>query len=354
MNFNYTLLLILSILLLIQCYLKININIITALLLGILLISNEIYRRKEHFQYCNDPTNCYDPYFYNPKIINLIDQTEVPISDGLLCRLNKNLDKYSQQKDKLNKQYDVINMVKQNIKLNHQYDVINTDEQNIKSPDNQSNQQLKSNDLSIFNPISEIKDNTPCPNVCHLIKDANKCETELEYPPNSTIEQVCQSITDGNICNTNCHCKYDTNENKCKYHKLGCVWLTSTDTDVKQQPDMCHKRCEKYDNKNECNLASGNNINDKDALYCQWDSLNDSANIGNCLPKCNKYLASDICLSDDTCEINKTETQCINKCDSILSEKICKENNHCKFWGNQCQNKKVGSITTPTLPGGEA
>ena len=126
-----------SILLLIHCYLKININIITAILLGIILSSNEIYRKKENFQYCN-LTNCHqnisNPYFYNPKIMNTIDQSEVPISDGILCRINKNLNKYTQQKNKLNKQYNVINLVKKN----------------ITSPDKDYKIQLKSNDLSIL------------------------------------------------------------------------------------------------------------------------------------------------------------------------------------------------------------
>ena len=323
MNFNYTLLLILTILLLIHCYLKININIITTILLAILLVSNEIYRKKEHFQYCNNPTNChqntYDPYFYNPKILNSIDQTDVPISDGLLCRLNKNLDKYNQQKNKLNNQYDVINLVKQH----------------ITSPDKQSKEQLKSNDLSVFNPISEIKDDTPCPNVCHLIKDANKCRTELEYPINSNIKKICNSINDETICNDNCHCQYDAKNQICKYHKLGCIWLQDT---PESQKGLCQKRCDKYDNKNECNLASGNNIKNDDGLYCQWDSINDSTNIGNCLHKCHKYLP-DTCLTDDTCEINDDNTQCRNKCHSILSNELCVKNDHCSFVGDQCQNK---------------
>ena len=72
------------------------------------------------------------PNRHNPKILNSIDQTDVPISDGLLCRLNKNLDKYNQQKNKLNNQYDVIYLVKQNIIL----------------PDKQSKAQHESNDLS--------------------------------------------------------------------------------------------------------------------------------------------------------------------------------------------------------------
>ena len=76
MNFNYTLLLILTILLLVNFYIKLDIKIITALLLGILLIIHEVYKRKEYFQNCDNPLNCQQNinslFFNNPELINSI------------------------------------------------------------------------------------------------------------------------------------------------------------------------------------------------------------------------------------------------------------------------------------------
>lgn len=301
MNYNYTLLLILSILLLIQCYVKSNINIITTLLLGILLVSNEIYKKREFFR-------------YSPEVS--LDNTIVPISDGVKCIMDKNLKKYQQQKDKLNQQNKIINMIQQNI--------IST---NTKNKEN-----IKHNDLSVFDPISEIKDNTECPTTCHLITDSQECNKKLDYPVNLELQNVCESIEDKNNCNNSCHCKYDESNKKCSYNKLGCIWLNSS-----EQTNKCHKRCDKYDNKNECDLASGNNIDDKDDLYCNWDSINNS-NIGNCITKCEKYTFLSGCASDESCEITD-KNECQNKCSNIMSAKICNTNSHCKFSNNKCENK---------------
>lgn len=306
MNYNYTLLLILSILLLIQCYVKSNINIITTLLLGILLISNEIYKKREFFN--------YNPYLYSPE--GSLDNI-VPISDGVKCIMDKNLKKYQQQKDKLNQQNKIINMI----------------QHNITSDDKKNKALLKDNDLSVFDPIAEIKDNTECPTTCHLITNSQECNKKLDHPINLEIQNMCESIEDKDDCNNSCHCKYDESNEKCNYNKLGCIWLKSS-----EQTNTCHKRCDKYDNKNECNLASGNNINDKDDLYCDWDSINNS-NIGNCITKCEKYTHLSTCISDESCEINNDQTQCQNKCDSIMSSQICNRNSHCKFSNNKCENK---------------
>ena len=245
MNYNYTLLLILSILLLVQCYVKSNINIIITLLFSILLISNEIYKKKELFSY----------------------NTQVPVSDGVKCLMEKNFNKYEQQKNKLNQQNNLLNAIHQNIMI----------------PNLENSQNIKDNDLSVFNSISNIKD-TECPTTCHLIKDSQQCNTQSDYPIDLEIKNNCESIQNEDDCNNTCQCKYDSVNNKCNYNKLGCIWLNSTD-----QINVCQKRCDKYNNKNECNLASGNNINDKDDLYCNWDSINNS-DIGNCLTKCEKYI----------------------------------------------------------------
>ena len=335
MNFNYTLLLILSILLLIQCYLKIKINLVTAILLGVLLIINELYRKKESFQNCDDPSRCHQEINMNNSLFNsqMLDSstTDVPISDGLLCKLDKNLKKYQRQKDKITQQNTIVNMIKKN----------------IISSDNETDSLIKNNDLSIFNPISEYSSNTPCPNTCHLISQENECKSELEYPINTNIKNICESITDDTICNDNCHCKYDNTDSKCKYNKLACTWLTST---TNSEPDVCRKRCEKYNKKNECNLASGNSITDKQAQYCQWDTIGNLTHIGTCIPKCNNYKFSDICLSDDKCEVDTANAKCRNKCHTILSQDICNNNSHCNYVNSQCQNKIVESTSPQTLP----
>ena len=210
MNFNYTLLLILTILLLVNFYIKLDIKIITALLLGILLIIHEVYKRKEYFQNCDNPLNCQQNinslFFNNPELVNSI-QTNIPVSDGVACQINKNVKKYQHQKNKLDEQSELINLVKKNIIYS----------------DKQTNKLIKSNDLSIFNPVGEFTDNTICPNTCHLINDENQCKTQKDYPVNTNIKNTCEAITDGDLCNQNCYCSYNNSTNKCEYNKLGCI-----------------------------------------------------------------------------------------------------------------------------------
>lgn len=329
MNFNYTLLLILSILLLVNLYIKLDIKLLTSLLLGILLVINELYKKKDTFQDCDNPLLCQQNvnslFFNNPEIISFAE-SNIPISNGVECKINKNYAKYQIQKNKLDEQNEVIDMIKKN----------------IISPDKNTSALIKANDLSVFNPVRRHIDNTPCPNTCHLIDNENKCKNEIDYPVNSTIKNNCEAINDGNLCNQNCHCKYDTKNNKCKYNKLGCIWLKSTD---KNQPNICRKRCDKYKDKNACLLATGNSITDPAAEYCHWDSMNQSSYIGNCIPKCGSYTDSNSCMSDVNCKV--IDNQCVNKCENISSSQLCQKHNYCIYTGGRCQTRLASPNTNP-------
>ena len=272
MNFNFMLILVFVILIFIKTKIKIINNYVFLIVLGTLLLLNELYNTK------NNSVEQYHNLVINPRhgkfeiIKSFINNPNHPNNElSLLCEASKVHDIKQIQDNRLNKYKGELNKISKFFhgnkdSLNDLDEIVNTD---------------VSNNINRMETI----DKRVCPSMCHTIKDEQECRDALYLPEALENEDVlklskeslpvfknykfkknisdCTKITTptggalfpANFCSERSvypnKCRNPrSNEliNTCVYDRKKCDW--------NEAESQCSKKCEFYKDKITCNLDS--------------------------------------------------------------------------------------------------
>lgn len=336
---NFTFMIILLIVLLLYISLKVNFkSYILMLLLAILLVLYEIYNHQDYNldKFYNEDQRVFDENYKFNKNVNPYSITrnefrkfKIPyksdlyvgnekvkdnLAYGLPCEVEKEVNTYKLKLDKLAKQRNHVNLLK-----------------NYK-PFNEPSLNEEAMDLSVFNPLEESEvSKVQCPSVCHLIdtKDSGKKCTEAKYIPvmenkDEYISKLkskmrtCKNKRTAALCNRDTNCTWDEDYRKCEYDKRACLYRANemADSNNIYKPPECYKRCEFMVtpgkiNKSKFDCQSAvlyDGINPEPRRYCRWDPRNNT-----CKAMCGLYNGTQVCDSDPNCRIESGTGNCINR-----------------------------------------